>query len=378
MMAFRRFAYLAAPFLFTAPPCLGANEEKHVSVHSRDFLIDREMPHMRGPSDEIKFQLAPKTAKKKLFWITEAEVTRFDRKETQPDEYMCHAWVHQLNIPKGYPTELTYSTFKQTASTRGRLFTLSVNAPKVRLPKGFGLPIESSGELSYYFMVASSFKPKSPFKRTLRGHVSYLPDGPDTRHFKALFRRSLFSAVPIDQDACHWSKHATFDPEKKWECVKGKTLPFMHLKDKFGKTFSAHWWADPGKTTNVTLVTEMLRIPFDTTIHMIGIHIHPGVKKVILRDLTAGKDIFVSEVEKPAPNAAAHSGHAHKHKGHHMHVAQPTKEYSSTTGIPVFQSHEYALISEVQNDLSEPVDIMTTLHVYLHDRGFRRIAPAKD
>ena len=50
----------------------------------------------------------------------------------------------------------------------------------------------------------------------------------------------------------------------------------------------------PGRHEYRTLVTNQLKIPYDTTVHFIGVHAHPHSVALELQDVTSGESLFLS------------------------------------------------------------------------------------
>ncbi len=54
----------------------------------------------------------------------------------------------------------------------------------------------------------------------------------------------------------------------------------------------------PGREVNHTLVTEIMKLPYDTTLHYVAVHLHPFAESLELLDLTAGESVFKSRVKE--------------------------------------------------------------------------------
>jgi hypothetical protein len=99
-----------------------------------------------------------------------------------------------------------------------------------------------------------------------------------------------------------------------------------------------------------------MRLPFDTTVHYIAVHLHPFAESLELKDLTAGKSLYFS---KARPSEGK--------------IGLDHVDYlSSEEGIPLSADHEYELISAYNNTMSEPVDSMAVMYLYVLDREFKR------
>lgn len=115
----------------------------------------------------------------------------------------------------------------------------------------------------------------------------------------------------------------------------------------------------PGRQVNRTLVTKVMNLPFDTTIHAIAVHLHPFAESLELRDLTTGERVFVSHAE----NLPDRIGLAR------------VEAFSSPEGIPLFKDHEYELVSVYHNTSGVDQDSMAVMLLYLRDHDFTAPGP---
>ena len=144
-------------------------------------------------------------------------------------------------------------------------------------------------------------------------------------------------------------------PEEKVHgpgCLVGGNASDNEYEDGLGRKFTGHWVVAPGREVNRTLVTRLMRVPYDTTIHYIAVHLHPFAESLELRDLTADKMVFKSV----ARNFEDRIGLAH------------VDYLESASGIDVFADHEYEMVSIYENTSGEDHDAMATFVLYLHDR----------
>jgi hypothetical protein len=108
----------------------------------------------------------------------------------------------------------------------------------------------------------------------------------------------------------------------------------------------------PGREVRHTLVTELLEIPFDTTIHSIATHLHPFAESLALRDLTTGETLFEARARGPEQG---------------LGLAW-VDSYTSVDGIPVYADHEYEMVSTYDNTSGADQDAMAAFVLYLHDK----------
>ncbi len=117
----------------------------------------------------------------------------------------------------------------------------------------------------------------------------------------------------------------------------------------------AHWVVEPGREENRTLVTNWMKVPFDTTVHFVGVHLHPFAESVSLRDLTTNELVFRSAASGPKDRIGLTS----------------VESYSSQEGFPIYRDHDYELSSVYQNTSNESQDSMAVMFFYVLDKDFR-------
>ena len=134
-------------------------------------------------------------------------------------------------------------------------------------------------------------------------------------------------------------------------CAIGELAGTRTVRDKQGRSFAAHWVVEPGREENHTLVTELMGITRDATLHDVAVHLHPFAESLERVDLTNGESIFKSI----ATNSVGRIGLEH------------VDQFSSEEGIPLYKDHEYSLISIYENSSGEPQDAMAVMYMYLTD-----------
>ena len=135
-------------------------------------------------------------------------------------------------------------------------------------------------------------------------------------------------------------------------CLIGLGATQHTYQDAFGRKYSGHWTVKPGREVNRTLATTWMQLPFDTSVHYIGVHLHPFAESLELRDLTTGKTVFKSEVRGPRERVGIE------------HV----EYFSSPEGISVFEGHEYELVSPYNNSTEVDQDSMAVMFLYLLEK----------
>lgn len=194
----------------------------------------------------------------------------------------------------------------------------------------------------------------------IRGFKSELvgPDGESRRS------PEFMCHVNLDMDPAAHRRH--FGVEKPGaETAGAACLPGRHAapgiklglyEDPFGRKMTGHWVVPPGRDVRRTVVTKILNLPFDTTLHDAGVHLHPFALSLELRDLTAGKTVFRAQAEN-IPRGIGLSRVA---------------TFTSVRGEPVYKDHEYELVSVFDNTTPTDQDAMASMFLYLRDKEYRK------
>ena len=312
------------------------------------YTVDREFRSMSGPF-HIQTLVFPKHDPPELLWITgySTEVVAADGKSPMPQDFMCHA---NLDFHAQRHSQL----FELPVSQTGRLFTLSQGQQEIHLPAGFGLPFYSDEPLTLTTQVLNlNFDGKTQQVRH-RVVIEYVLDRDLSESMKALQMTAGFGLVLLDGEQGYYEEKKPQDSQHGPGCLLGEAAAEGTYKDSFGREFSGHWVVKPGKEVNRTLITHLIKLPYDTTLHYAAVHLHPFAKSLLLRDLTTGETVYESKAE-----------------GFDDRIGLSRVEYlSSPKGIPMFASHDYELVSTYLNTTMKNQDSMAVLLMYLLDKEF--------
>jgi len=324
-------------------------------VYSKDILtetytIDRIYKSMTGPMGTLRFALDPGESPE-LLWVTgfEAVMTAPDGETEMSREFMCHT---NLSIRPGPGVMYEFPTALQPTS--GRLFTLAQGQLSIRLPRGFGVPMLSNQTVQIAAQVLNHNVFDHPFEVRHRITVDFVRDRDLARPLTPLMPRAVFGMKLIQgQDGYFALRAGEIDARLHGEgCQVGVDAGTQYssvLKDHQGRTFSGHWIVKPGREENHTLVTKLLALPYDTTLHYVAVHLHPFAESVALRDLTGGTTVYSSHARQVADRVG---------------LAE-VDSFSSVEGIPLYKDHEYEVVSVYDNTSGVDQDAMATMFLYL-------------
>jgi len=328
------------------------SNERQVTFLSDIYEIDSIYKSMKGPSSKEEILLID-SKEPELIWITgySAVMVRPDGETPMSQEFMCHS-----NLDFDSKTH-NYLFQSRTNPLRDRLFTLSQGQDDVRFPEGFGIPMLSPETLSLTTQVLNLNHENADLKTRHKVTISYIRDSELKSPIKPLIQLAANGMKRLDEHDDGY--FGVMEPDKEIHgsgCLLGENASSHVQRDEYYRKFTGHWVVKPGKEVNHTLVTDFLRIPYDTTVHYIAIHLHPFAESLELRDLTTGETVFRSK----ARNSENRIG------------LDYVDYFSATEGIPVYKGHEYQLISIYNNTTDSDQDSMAVIYMYMLDKDYRR------
>ncbi len=323
---------------------------RSMEVLSETYTIDRKYKSMEGPqSTRDVILLASDTPE--LLWITGYEAVMVGPDGTTParQEFMCHS---NLDFNVGQHNVL----FGSTKPMSPRLFTLSQGQLTIRFPEGFGIPILSNEPLSLTTQVLNHNIEHEIFQVRHKVTTWFVRDRDLQEPLQPLFPSSAYGLALLEGHDAYFGIDQPNEVQHGSSCLIGANASQSTYRDAFGRTFTGHWVVKPGREVNRTLVTKLMNLPFDTTIHSIAVHLHPFAESLELRDLTTGKTLFKSR----ARNFRDRIGLDH------------VDDFSSQKGLQVFKNHDYELVSVYHNTTPVNQDSMAVMYLYLLDKEFHK------
>jgi len=326
----------------------GHPQEISVEVTSDPFHVDRIFKSMRGPLT-TRSVVVGDTFEPELVWLTGYTVATLDAEDQSPDsmDFLCHS-----NLDWSRDTRPRWA-----ARPRHRIFVLTQGQTDVRLPEGFGLPMLSNERLVFNSQVLNLNQPEIDHEVLHRGQIRYVRDVDVETPMQPLVFAGLQGLVTLEDEAEVWNMDHPDEVVEGASCALGDHAQEREtnvLTDGRGKRFSPHWVVPPGHHVYRTLVTEQLALPYDTTIHYIGVHVHPHSQSLELRDLTAGETLFKSVQRNHTDRLGLES----------------IESFSSREGIPIYKAHQYELVSVYHNPADRDGDAMAGMYVYYLDKKF--------
>ncbi len=358
----RRFAAVlaAACILAVAPPSSAVEDNVEdappprrledgswqVDLLSPVYVVDREYRSMKGPWSTRAVELGRAD---EMFWVLgyKAVMAGPDGTTPAPQEYMCHS-----NLD--FDPSRHQQTFGGSKSLTSRLFTLSQGQLEIAFPEGFGLPLLGNEPLSLTTQVLNLNPTGASVGVRHRVSIHYAKQSELAKPMKPLFTKGVYGLQLLEGANGYFGVESPKEEQHGPGCLQGQNATTHIFADPQGRKFTGHWVVKPGREVNRTLVTKILELPYDTTIHYIAVHLHPFAESLELNDLTAGQVVFKSSTRQfPDRIGLAH-----------------VDSFTSVEGIPIYKDHEYELVSVYQNITDKDQDSMAVMNLYMLDKDF--------
>lgn len=325
-------------------------EKKSQLFTSEPLYINGIAPSMSGDlsSDVIKLG-----ERDKLVWLTGCNLELIDSETRQnlDQEFLCHHIVN-YNQPQELPWKIP------TQGTDKRLFTLTQGFLNMTLPEGFGIPFQGGGKIDIGNQVLNLNDPNLERGVEFKVELNYL-EGNCSGGLKALYQQPIMITKKVSGPKGGFNQVDTVFHDSLpnmdtafAQCGIRYENGFNPYADPYGRRYTGHWTVSTDSIEILkTNVTPMMDLNYDTRIHYIATHVHPHAQSLELVDKTTGESLYKATIENV-------SG---RKKG-----VKSISYYSSVDGIPVYQDHEYQLISVYTNPNGDSnLTAMATMFLYL-------------
>ena len=326
-----------------------------VVIHEKEVLsqvyeVDHIYKSMRGPQSSQTMPLLDAPVPE-LLWVVgfEAVMVSPDGQKAISQEFMCHS---NLDFDAAKHSQL----FGDDKTPSERLFTLSQGQQRIDFPDGFGIPILSSETLSLNTQVLNLNMKEGKAEVRHKIRVRFVRDKDLKTPYKPLFAGGAWGLKALEAEPAYFGESNPDPMHQGPGCMPGQNAAEHEYADAQGRRFTGHWIVKPGREENHTLVTHLMNVPFDTTIHYIAIHLHPFAESLELRDLTTGTSVYKATTKQ----TEGAIGLAH------------VDYYTSVEGLPIYKDHEYELVSIYDNTTSEEQDSMAVMNMYMLDKLYKR------
>lgn len=342
-------ALVLAESVAAGPPPDIAGKERTFEALSDVYTLDRIYRSMKGPSSTVTFALEP--GPPELLWITgyTADVVGEGGEEGGLTEFLCHS---NLDVDPGLHARLLKS--RQTFNPR--LFTVSQGQADIELPPEFGIPVLSSETFQLTTQVLNLNDASCDMKVRHRTRIRYVRERDLDFAMRPLAEMAVYGLKLLEGQDGRFGINPQVQDQQGASCLPGMNADHHEYHDEFHRSFTGHWVVPPGREVNRTPVDAMLRMPADTVVHYIAVHLHPFAESLELVDATAHRTVWKSN----ATNSEGRIG------------LDRVETFSSAEGLPLFHDHHYELVSVYNNTSAENQDSMAVMYLYVEDRGFDR------
>ncbi|MDC3336436.1 hypothetical protein OAW23_01060 [Flavobacteriales bacterium] len=319
-----------------------------IALTSPKFLVDTLYPSMTGPTATHYFNLEQPFGAKINWLVGYSTCVINSAGEILSDDFLCH---NNLD----YNTTDYYHNWGlkgRAESLVPRLATLTQGQTAIQFPKGFGIPLKSNQVLSASTQVLNVTDKFINQEIQHKIELDYTSNKNLKPPLKPLFQQSVMVLVEVDTNKlAEKIRHPNID-----------CLPVMSTINSLkvcssGEVYTGHWVLPEGKDTIVRDVTELLKLPFSTTLHYASVHVHPHCTSLELIDRSAGKSIFKSKINNDSTQSR-------------MYVIE---DFSSEEGIKLFKDHSYELVCITNHHLKDKRDMMAVMLLYLRDSELEKI-----
>ena len=321
--------------------------ERRQQLLSKPFRVDRIFESMRGPLSQRKFTVDGHS-ERELLWLTgySMQVLDADKQSPASRDFECHT---NLGFPRNVAKPDGFHRPKS------RIFTLTQGQIDIRLPPNFGVPILSDEKLIFSTQVLNLNEPEINQTVWHKAELRYVRDRDLETPMKPLIASAAQVLVTLEEEPSIPGMEHSPEHLVGASCAVGEPETKRGLaRDPFGRRFTSHWVVPPGRHEYRTLITKQLKLPYDTTLHFIGVHAHPHSVSLELQDVTTGKSLFRSHQRTHAERLGI----------------EFLDYYSSEEGIPIHKDHDYQLISTYENPTDTPSDAMAVMYFYYLDKQF--------
>ena len=330
-----------------------------LEIYSPLLKVDRIYKSMEGPfrTQNVNFR---DNGRPLLIWILgyRADIVSADGQAALSQEFMCHSNL-ELNTETHRKIFQRQEIDDTVVVPLTRVATLSQGQLSMSLPEGFGMPIMSSEDLILGTQVLNLNRPEMDTSVRHKLYLDFILDKDLKTHLKPLLPTFAQVSALVERDGVY-RPSVISNVLEQTSCSLGLHAPQagnlgLH-NDNFGRRFTGHWVVKPGREVRRTRVTKHMRIPFDTTIHYMAVHLHPFSESLTLRDLTKNKDLWTCHPKMMKTGIGI----------------DEAADYSSREGIAVYKDHEYEVVSVYNNTSGVNQDAMATIFIYLLDKEFKK------
>lgn len=320
------------------------NDAKQYKMRSPTFVIDGIYKSMEGPKASRYIQL---NQTRELLWIKGFHIIAIDEKTNTrtSNDFICHMNV-DINDTQYYGS---FGLNNRIGKQYPRLTSLSNGLESFDFPEGYGIPIHGNDFLNVTTQTLNHNVPKI-FKK-IKHEVTIKYEN-DTKNKKPMLSKTVFIQLPYNKIEPF---KEPLNPASN-QCIPVETKNHSY-NDGNGNMLSGHWVIPKGIKSYRSSITNQLQIKDSLRLHFGAPHVHPFATNISLFDKTANKIIFNCKVN----NFSTKIG------------LSKIETFSSTTGIWLYENHDYELILSTNNTSKIDQDMMGSMFLFFYDEELDKI-----
>ena len=317
------------------------NGKMFMEITSPAMAIDTIYRSMMGPYRSSSFSFL-EDAPEKLLWLTgySVQIVGKDGEASLSDDFLCHNNFNYLSndyLKKwGLPERVGVPSPKRITLASGQM--------ALEFPDGFGIPVKGN-ERAWVIAQVLNLNNASVQIDARQKAIVELEEG---QAFKPLYQQTVQIVRPVAGEVQEYAG----DSNLFQSCSPAHPVPNTRIFEDGDMKFTGHWVMPMGREILRTDVTEMLNLPFSTTLHYISVHMHPFAEWLEFRDATADSTIFKARAKNYTDKIGL----------------EKLDYFSSETGVMLQKDHQYELVCSTNNTSGEQQDMMAVMYLYIHDK----------
>lgn len=319
-------------------------EKETVEITSPVFNVDSLYQSFKGPYETFFFK-PDNSPNGGMIWLTDYSIRAVD--ESAKAE-ISSQFIGHNNLDAAFSELIP----QRTEAFNSRLLMLAQGQTELHFPRGFGLPLLSHDNISVTTRVVN-YNFTRPIKLRQKVSLQYVRDQKLKVRLKPLFKRTI--NILVGADTCLSSPPSGCCDSGRF-CRRPVWSRQFTPESINGNLYTGHWFIPAGTDTVKYDVTSALQLPYATTLHYANAHVFPYCVSLTLRDITAKRNLFVSQVK----NFKSKPG------------IENIDFFSSVKGIEMLPQHRYELICVTDNTTGKPQEMIAGMIVYFNDKELEK------
>ncbi|MGZ3900560.1 MAG: hypothetical protein ACXVNM_09750 [Bacteroidia bacterium] len=316
------------------------SNKEEVKILSPVFHLDKIYHSMAGPID-VFFLTPDNTPKNGIVWLTDYSVKVTDRKgkTKMSDEFLCHN-----NLDVAFSEILP----QRKRNFNNRLIMVAQGQKELHFPEGFAIPLLSHDNISITTEALNHNIKNTGMDVRHEIDMTFIRNDNIKNKIKPLFKRAI--NLLVEADTCKNSSHGS------GRYCRPPAAPVLKADTVDSRNYTGRWIIPTGLDTVKYDVTDMIAMPYVTTLHYASVHAYAYCVSLELKDLTTGVTVFDSKIKNYSDRMGIES----------------MAYFSDAKGIEMDPSHHYQLVCVTNNTSGKPQDMMAGMILYFYDKEMEK------